>query len=77
MDYMKGTLDRFEGDMALVEMEDGSIVNLLRLQLSKDIVEGDLIFLGVDGIWKRDTKATEARRQEMRSKLDSLFADDE
>ena len=43
---MRGTIDRFEGDFAVVELEDGTIKNFTRAQLPIEAKEGDILRIG-------------------------------
>ena len=65
---MKLTLDRFEGELAVVISENGE-----RFQLPRKILdgakEGDLISVTVDA------DATEEKRKKIKGLMDSLFVD--
>ncbi len=45
---MKLTIDRFEGEYAVAELPDGSLVNLPKKVLPADAGEGDIINITVD-----------------------------
>jgi hypothetical protein len=63
---MKITIDRFEGDLAVAELSDGSFANLPRVFVP-NAREGDIINI------EKDIEATEAAHRESRSRLHSLF----
>ncbi len=60
---MKATIDRFEGDVAVLLTEAG-VVHLLRGRLSPDAREGDVIDLDTGEV---DRAATEQLRAEIRA----------
>jgi len=68
----KYIVDRFEGDFAVCETEDKTFINIKRHILPGDTKEGDCLIEN-DGSFSIDLKATEARRQNIRKKLNSLF----
>lgn len=45
---MKYTIDRFEGDYAVVELESGNIVNIPKITLPSNAKESDIISVEVD-----------------------------
>lgn len=45
---MKYTIDRFEGDFAVVELESKKYINIPREGIPKDAKEGDIITVTVD-----------------------------
>lgn len=64
---MRYTIDRFEGDFAVVELEDGGMTNVPRCALPAEAGEGDIVVLGVDA------EATAQKKQESKSRLERLF----
>lgn len=40
---MKGIIDRFEGEYAVVELEDGKMININKIQLPIGVEEGTVI----------------------------------
>ena len=42
---MKGIVDRFEGNYAVVELQDGKIINIDKKKLPKEIEEGMVIHI--------------------------------
>lgn len=69
----KYIVDRFEGDYAVCETDNKSMVNIMRSKLPNVTKEGDYIIENEDGSFSVDIEATETRRKQMRKKLDSLF----
>lgn len=43
---MTGVIDRFEEQLAVIEKEDGSMMNLPRERLPRGAKEGDVVLLG-------------------------------
>jgi len=69
---MPCAIDRFEGNYAVLTDEDQSETNILCSELPMSSKEGDLLFY--DGeCWQIDESATRARREELRSRLQTLF----
>jgi hypothetical protein len=63
------TIDRFEGDWAIIEMENRHTFNLPRFVLPPSLKEGDVINIQV-GI---DLVATKDRAEKSKRRLDNLF----
>lgn len=61
---MKGIIDRFEGDIAVVEGEDRVMVEIPRNIIPKEAKEGDSI-LQIDGKYILDEVETQRRRKEI------------
>jgi hypothetical protein len=66
---MKLTIDRFEAEYAVLELPDGSMVNLPRKVLPADAGEGDIINITVD----RDE--TQMRKKEIQKLAEDLWTD--
>ena len=64
---MKITIDRFENDIAVVETENGDILNIPKLLLPSDAKEGSIVHITVD------ESETEVRRAEMKKKMNGIF----
>lgn len=67
---MRYTIDRFEGEFAVVEIEDGGFLNILKSELPEGAQEGDLVD---DSSGTIDETATERKKEKMKSRLDRLF----
>lgn len=67
---MKFTIDRFEGEYAIVELEDREMVEIPRIILPPGSKEGDILNISID------EDETEIRRQRIQAKFNSLFSED-
>lgn len=67
----KGTIDRFEGDYAVVEIE-GVMHNIKRSYIPADAREGDIIIYN-NNQWVIDQKGTEALKKEVQKLADELW----
>jgi hypothetical protein len=66
---MNYTIDRFEGDFAIVELPDGKFVNIPKSAIPKEAKEGDVIQVVIDN------NETDKRRSSIEEKMDKLFVD--
>ncbi|MBQ4517556.1 MAG: DUF3006 domain-containing protein [Clostridia bacterium] len=66
---MKIIVDRFEGNIAVVELEDGSIIDCPKALLPANAKEGSIINITVD------EKATEEKLQKLTNRMNRLFKD--
>ncbi|WFA08864.1 DUF3006 domain-containing protein [Tissierella sp. Yu-01] len=64
---MKFTIDRFEGEYAVVELENKEIVNIPIKALPEEAQEGDIINVSIDN------EGTTDREKRIRDKFESLF----
>ncbi len=64
-------LDRIEGNIAHITMEDGPLCADAAL-LAKDVKEGDVLYFA-DVLYRTDTAATQERRAAIRSRLKLLL----
>lgn len=71
---MRAVIDRFEGDIAVCELEDKSFKRLKRSSLPKKALEGDVII--IDSTITIDEKATKTKRAQIEKLLDSLWKSD-
>ena len=62
-------IDRFEGEFAVVELDDGSFVNMPKVVLQEDEREDDIIII------HRDEIATDDRKNNIKKRMDGLFMD--
>ena len=69
---MKGIIDRFEGDYAVVEFEGRKMVDIHKKDLPAGLKEGDVI-RGVDGAYVFDEVETERIRKETKGMFDKLW----
>ena len=66
---MKVIIDRFEGDCAVVELEEGVFVNMPKILLPNLAEEGDVIIIGID------EEETDRRRHRMDEMMGNLLED--
>lgn len=66
---MKFIIDRFEGEFAIVELENKEMIDISTKLLPSEVKEGDTINITIDTI------ETENRRERIQNKFDSLFSD--
>jgi hypothetical protein len=66
---MKYTIDRFEGDFAVVELENRQFVNIPRSAIPSKAKEGDILSIEVD---KKETKA---QQKNIKKLMDDVWAD--
>ncbi|HEX7712913.1 MAG TPA: DUF3006 domain-containing protein [Bacillota bacterium] len=64
---MKVTIDRFEGDYALVELSDRKMGRLSKTLLPSDIKEGDVVEISVAA------RATATEEKKIRKLMGELF----
>ncbi|SNS86002.1 Protein of unknown function [Anaerovirgula multivorans] len=67
---MKVVIDRFEGNYAVVEMQDKSTVDMPKLLLPKEAKEGDIIEIRID------TQETESRKKRVEKLMNDLWEDE-
>ena len=71
---IRGIIDRFESDLAIIEVEDGHTLDYPRHLLPIDAEVGDVII--IDGNhFTVDKKETKKRRNEIDGLMDELFED--
>ncbi len=68
---MKLVIDRFEGEYAVCEKGDRTMINIHRSKLPANTKEGDVIELAGDTI-KIDMVETERRSKEIKKLMDKL-----
>lgn len=64
---MRFTIDRFEGEFAIVELENRKMVDFPRILLPVEAKEGDIIIVSVDGF------ETEKRKKIIQDKFSNLL----
>ena len=72
--YRKGTIDRFEGDWAVVELEDREFVDI-SIDLYPDAKEGSVILIDGDGKVIASAQETDEQRERINELMDRLFED--
>ena len=68
----KLTVDRIEGDRAVLECEDGSFVSMELSALPKNLSEGDVIRFDANSCYLSEEEATR-RHQKLKKQLEKLF----
>jgi 3-phosphoglycerate kinase len=71
---VKYIIDRFEGDLAVCETEDGKMVDIEKSKLPKNAEVGDVIILE-NGRFRVDKEETDKRRKEIEDLMNELFED--
>lgn len=66
---VKFVIDRFEGNVAIVEMQDGDTVECPKMLLPKGSKEGDILCIFVD------KEATEGKKKILTNRMNKLFND--
>lgn len=69
---MKGIIDRFEGDYAVVEFSGRRMVEVHKRELPAGLKEGDAI-RGADGAYVLDAVETERIKKETKGRFDKLW----
>jgi hypothetical protein len=69
---MKVTIDRFEGDYAVCEKPDRSMINILKTNLPKNAKEGDILEIEGKAI-RIDSSETAKRKTEIQNLADELW----
>ena len=62
---MRYSIDRFEGNFAILEAENGETIGVERARLPREAGEGDIVVHEI-GEFKVDAEATAARRARIR-----------
>ena len=66
------TIDRFEGNIAVCEKEDGSFIDMDRDKLPEGVKAGDVILIQ-DGKATIDQKTTDERKQRISKFMEDLW----
>ncbi|WP_455662206.1 DUF3006 domain-containing protein [Pradoshia sp.] len=69
---MRLIVDRIEGDLAVCEKSDKTMVDIELTQLPDDVKEGDVL-IEKDGNYELDLTETEKRRKRVQALMDDLF----
>ena len=74
---LRGVIDRYEGDVAVIELDTGKIMNVPKFLLEEKIQPGDAILCmpvtdtgyhaKPNPIWKLDAEATQKRREQIQN----------
>ena len=66
---MRVVIDRLEGDIAVVELENGKVIDAPKVLFS-DAKEGDIVYIEIN------REETEAKKDEIQSRFDNLIGKD-
>ena len=66
---MKFIIDRFEGDFAVVELDNGNFENMPKTFLPQNAKEGDCIIISID------SNTTTKAKKRIEKKMNNLFVD--
>lgn len=66
---MRIVIDRFEGELAVIELPNGNMINCPKAMLPYDVKEGDIISTVVD------EKATKEKKKALTDRMNRLFDD--
>ena len=69
---MRVVIDRFEGDYAICEKEDRTMIDIKKSELPSDCKEGDILFIE-ENVIRVDKVATEKRRKEIEDLTKNLW----
>ncbi len=66
-------IDRFEGNYAVCEAEDKTIINIPKYKLPLECREGDCLISDSDGMYHIDNKTSKEKEKRMNKKINRLF----
>lgn len=69
---MRGIIDRFAGDYAVVEFEGRKIMNILRSELVPEAKEGDVIYQ-TNGKYQVDLEETKKRKDDIAKLMENMW----
>ncbi|HEY93638.1 MAG TPA: DUF3006 domain-containing protein [Dehalococcoidia bacterium] len=69
---MKVTIDRFEGEFAVCEQADRTMVNILKDNIPQEAKEGDILIIEGDSI-SIDVEGTAERKKRINRLMDDLW----
>lgn len=69
---MRVVIDRFEGEYAVCEQEDGSILQIEKQKIPREAGEGSVLFINGDKI-VLDKKETLKKKKEMNKWMENLW----
>ncbi len=70
---IRATVDRFEGELAVLRTDDGQTINWPKTELATDIIEGSIVTL----VALSDTAATANQRTQAHTLLNEIFGSNE
>jgi len=69
---MKVSIDRFEGEIAVCEQDNGEILHIEKSRLPENAKEGDVLDID-DDVITIDHDETEQRKEQIKKLVDDLF----
>ena len=69
---MKYVVDRFEGEFAILEKSDGTLIEIPKGNIPKGVVEGDVL-IKFNNIYIVDKEETDKLKREINELMDKLF----
>jgi hypothetical protein len=69
---MNVTIDRFEGEFAVCEQEDRTMINIRKENIPPEAKEGDILIIEEDSI-SIDTTGTAERKKRINRLMDDLW----
>jgi metallophosphoesterase superfamily enzyme len=69
---MRVIIDRFEGDYAVCEREDRTMINIEKRRLPEGVKEGDALIINGDVI-KIERQETNQKKEEIKKLMDELW----
>ncbi len=69
----KYTIDRFEGNYAICELEDQTTVSVPKYKLPLDCKEGDCLIRDVDGMFQQNPAEKSMKEKRIRDKMNRIF----
>jgi len=73
---MRAVIDRFEGDFAVCEKEDRTMLNVKRSKLPANAKEGDVLIIEGDTI-KIDAAETAKRKKAVEKMMENIWQDND
>ena len=71
---MRLVIDRFEGMYAVCELENGEFADVPKEDIPKEAKEGDIL-IKTDNGYCVEKEETEAKRKEIKQRMNRLFVD--
>lgn len=69
----RATVDRFEGDLVVLEREDGKCINILRANAPAMVGEGMVVWYEGDHILEIDEAETARREYDLQARFERLL----
>ncbi|WP_276717253.1 DUF3006 domain-containing protein [Caloranaerobacter azorensis] len=70
--FIRGIIDRFEGDYAVIELENLEVINILKDNLPQNAKEGDVVVIK-DNKYYIDIEETRRRNKQIEEFFKDLF----